>query len=100
MSIKVTIFKMIDFDILGDTSHVSISGGVATHELREIKGFTADTIEEAMNSIIEQYGTPFIFDDRLELNISESETLSFYFEKTESVEISEIKVMFPSLEEY
>lgn len=35
--IKITVMQMIDFEALGDTSHKSISGGIATHSFDKPK---------------------------------------------------------------
>lgn len=92
---------MIDYDLLEDKSHTSISGGVATHSLDKIDEFKAENHEEALKEIIKKYGKPFIFDDRLELNISESESLGFYLTRYEEnqLENKELKNLFPYLEE-
>lgn len=98
--IKVTVFQMIDFEALGEKHHVSISGGIATHSLNQVDCFEKETISLAMAAITERYGKPFIFDDRLELQVSDSESYSFYLDEVIStpIDVNDLRKQF-NLEE-
>lgn len=92
--IRVQTFKITDFEILGDKTHRSISGGIATHSFEELDTFKVETIEEALKKIESTYGKlPYIFDDRLELQLNDSETLSFYLDRisVERVDVNELR---------
>lgn len=102
MTIKVSVFKMIDFLTLGDESHTSISGGVATHDYYQIDEFPVVNVREVLNEIKQRYNvTPYIFDDRLEHQLTESESLSFYIEEViiNKFDNYKLKEIFPMLEE-
>ncbi len=100
--IKVTVMQTIDFDVLNDKSHTSISGGIATHSFEKVAEIKAETYEQALKDITVNYGTPFIFDDRLELQVNDSESLSFYLEEVivKPMNNSKLKKTFSNLEEY
>ncbi len=92
--IRVQTFKTTDYEILGNKSHKSISGGIATHSFEELDTFKVETIDEALKEIESIYGEiPYIFDDRLELQLSDSETLSFYLDRisVERVDVNELR---------
>jgi len=99
MELKITVMQMIDFAVTGE-EHTSISGGRANHSFNQIGEFTATSYEQALKDIIVNYGTPFIFDDRLELKVSDSETLSFYIEEIIEVGALKLNKKFPTLETY
>lgn len=93
--------QMIDFEALGDTSHKSISGGIATHSFDKIDSFKASDFSEVLNEIKKRYGcTPYLFDDRLEYQVNDSETLSFYLDEIKKVNEQDLKTHFPELESY
>lgn len=97
---KVTVMEMIDYEAAGDTSHVSISGGIATHSFDKIGEFKCDNMADVVKQITINYGTPFVFDDRLELQLSDNRTLSFYVERVTvtSIDNSKLVKTFPWLE--
>lgn len=43
--IEVEIFKLTDYEMINDTSHTSISGGVATHNFEFIEKFEAKNLK-------------------------------------------------------
>jgi hypothetical protein len=100
-TVRVTVYITADFDVIGDKSHRSISGGVATHSFDKIDEFTTDNYKQALEAIVSNYGTPYIFDDRLELQLNESESLSFYIEEqtTKVLDNDSLKEIFPDLKE-
>lgn len=101
MSLRITVFKMIDYETLNDKTHRSISGGIASHSFDKIDEFKCPDSETVLKKINEQYNlVPFIFDDRLELQLSDSESLSFYIEEILETDNAKLKSMFPNLEEY
>lgn len=88
--INVIVLQMIDYTALNDTSHKSISGGIASHSLNQINEFKASNLKDALRLIEKNYGKPFIFEDRLELQVNDSETLSFYLEVITKVEHNDL----------
>lgn len=102
MCIKIAVFRMIDYAIVGDTSHTSISGGIATHNFYEVGDHKVDSFDEVLPKIKDVYGCiPYIFDDRLEFQESDTSALSFYLTEITEIPLDNdgLKITFPTLKE-
>lgn len=98
-SYQVEVFLVVDFDVTGE-NHVSISGGRATHSFDKVGSLSASSPSEVLSKIEKTYGgKPYLFDNRLELQTSDSETLSFYVSEVEELNNSDLKSLFPKIEE-
>lgn len=54
MIFEVEIFKLTDYEMIDDKSHVSISGGVATHNSEFIEKFNAKNLKDVKEELEER----------------------------------------------
>jgi hypothetical protein len=99
--IRIVVYQMIDLEVTGEKA-VSISGGQATHSFNKLDEFTALSYGSALSAITFNYGKPYIFDDRLEFQESESVSYSFFLQEIESTDVDNeaLKKHFCTLEEH
>lgn len=100
--IKVDVFLMVTYDHLPlEERPRSISGGRATHSFDMVDTFNALNIDEVLEKIKRRFDcTPYIFDDRLEFQLSDTETYSFYLTEYSEQELDNplLQRHFPNLE--
>lgn len=74
MSYMITVFRLENYDHLPEEKRPrSISGGLATHSFDLIDEIKIDSIDRLV-SVVKDFSsnTPFIFDDRIEVNSDEN----------------------------
>lgn len=103
---KIDVFNMETYDHLPEEERPeSISGGLATHSFENVSTIKASNPEEILEKVklfIGKENNPYIFDDRLEYQVNEYETLSFYITEVEEKQLDTCHLLakrFPNLED-
>ena len=102
----VNVYKFTDFEMIGDKSHKSVSGGVASHSFEFVEEFKADSVNEVLNHVSSYAHKPYsVIENRLFLaSVEGEENVNFElsFEIYQEIDLNyeeELKTLFEVGEE-
>jgi hypothetical protein len=91
MKYRIKHFELEDYETQNDKSHLSVSGGIATHRYELIQKREFRTLREVIDWIESNHESkPYVFKDRIEASVSEFVTASYHLSTIESVKDDEL----------